>query len=260
MLLAIDVGNTNVKFGVFIGPQLKVQWRIRTSPGRTADEYSALLSTLFADEKMTFRDIDGVAIASSSPASTPDLERLSKITFGMEPLMVHVGLNLGYTVAYNPPTDVGPDRLADAAAVIKKYGSGPMIFIDFGTGTTFNAITRHNIYIGGAICPGITLSWNALFEKASRLSRVDMEIPPQSIGKSTRHALQSGMLHGLVTMVDGMVELFREELKSSDCPVIATGGNLTEVLVRTSKTITHIEPTLTLDGLQIIYERNCTRP
>jgi len=139
---------------------------------------------------------------------------------------------------------------------VQKYGGGPLVFIDFGTGTTFNAINAKNEYLGGAICPGVALSWNALFAKASRLARVEMELPPTAIGKSTRHALQSGMLHGLVTMVDGMVDLFREELEAPNCPVIATGGNLTEVLVETSRTITHVDPTLTLDGLSIVYARN----
>ncbi len=256
MLLAIDAGNTNVKFGIFVGPLLKVQWRIFTHAGRTADEYSSLLSTLFREQQLSFADIDGVVMASSAPGVTPDLERLCKNTFGVEPLKVNAALDLGITVAYNPATDVGQDRLADATAAVHKYGGGPLVFIDFGTGTTFNAISTGNIYLGGAICPGISLSWNALFAKASRLSRVDMELPPSAIGQSTRHALQSGMLHGLVAMVDGMVDHFRAELAAPSCPVIATGGNLTEVLVETSRTITDVNPILTLEGLRIVYERN----
>ncbi len=259
MLLAIDAGNTNVKFGVFDGASLVVQWRIRTHPGRTADEYAALLSTLFSDQSLAFSDVDGVVIASSSPASTPDLERLSYVTFGITPLKVSSALDLGFEVAYMPPTDVGQDRLADATAAIHNYGSGPLIFIDFGTGTTFNAVARDNVYVGGAICPGVSLAWNALFERASRLSRVEMELPPAGIGKTTRHALQSGMLFGLVTMVDGMVEIFRAELEAPNCRVIATGGNLTETLVQSSLTITHVDPTLTLTGLRIIHERNRSR-
>jgi len=256
MLLAIDAGNTNVKFGVFEGASLRVQWRIGTHPGRTADEYAALLSTLFIEKDLQFSDIDGIVIASSSPAVSPDLERLAVANFQIQPLKVSAALDLGVVVAYNPPTDVGPDRLADASGAVHKYGDGPLIFIDFGTGTTFNAIAAGNIYLGGAICPGIALAWNALFAKASRLSRVDMEQPPSGIGKSTRHALQSGMLHGVVTMVDGMVAIFREELSAPDCRVIATGGNLTEILVKSSRTITDVDPNLTLDGLRIVYERN----
>jgi type III pantothenate kinase len=256
MLLAIDAGNTNVKFGVFEGLELRYQWRIRTHPGRTADEYAALLSTLFAAVNMTFADIHGIVLASSAPAATPDLERLAQSTFLHTPLKVTTDLDLGYTVGYNPPGDVGQDRLADAAAAMDKFNGGPLIFIDFGTGTTFNAIDRDNVYVGGAILPGIALSWDALFSRASRLSRVEMELPSGVIGKSTRHAIQSGMLHGLVAMVDGMVDLFRAELGAADCPVIATGGNLTEILVKTSRTITNIEPTLTLEGLRIVYDRN----
>jgi type III pantothenate kinase len=256
MLLAVDAGNTNIKFGVFDGDHLLVQWRIRTHPGRTSDEYAALLSTLFAEKQLRFEQIDGVAIASSAPAATPDIERLSQSTFNIKPLKVNASLDLGVTVTYEPPTDVGPDRLADAAAAVHKYGNGPLIFIDFGTGTTFNAVAGGGTYLGGAICPGIALSWNALFERASKLSRVEMEQPDGAVGRSTRHALQSGMLYGLVTMVDGMVEMFRTELSAPDCSVIATGGNLTEVLVKTSSTITHTDPTLTLDGLRIIHDRN----
>jgi type III pantothenate kinase len=256
MLLAIDAGNTNVKFGVFDGSELRFQWRIRTYPGRTADEYAALLSTLFTAEGVNFKDVHGVIIASSAPAATPDLERLAELSFGARALKVNAALDLGFVVDYSPTTDVGQDRLADTAAVLHKFERGPLIFIDFGTGTTFNAINSENVYLGGAICPGVALAWDALFARASRLSRIDMELPPSSIGKNTRHALQSGMLHGLVTMVDGMVDLFRGELHAPDCPVIATGGNLTSILVQTSRTITHIEPTLTLEGLRIVYDRN----
>jgi type III pantothenate kinase len=256
MLLAIDAGNTNVKFGLFEDEALVAQWRIRTNPSRTADEYAALLRTLFAEQSYSFADIHGTVIASSAPAATPDLERLSREMLKLEPMKVSMSLDLGLTVQYQPPTDVGADRLADAVAAIHKYGDGPLIFIDFGTGTTFNAIAEGNNYLGGAIYPGISLSWNALFERASRLSRVEMERPNSSIGTSTRLALQSGMLYGLVTMVDGMVNMFREELNAPSCKVIATGGNLPEILVTTSKTITDVDLTLTLDGLRVIYEKN----
>lgn len=256
MLLAIDAGNSNVTFGVFDGTDLRATWRIRTTAGRTADEYGSLLQNLFAREGITFPDIGDIAIASVVPSATPDLSRLARLVFRREPLIVSPELDLGLTVAYNPPGDVGADRLVDAVAAIKKYGPAPLIIIDFGTATTFNAVSGQNVYLGGAIWPGIGASWDSLFSNAARLWTVEPLVPEHAIGDSTTHAIQSGMTYALASMVDGMVARFRAEMGVADCPVIATGGQSADLLSTVKTCITHIDPNLTLEGLRNVYERN----
>lgn len=256
MLLALDAGNTNFTFGVFDRDTLAAHWRIRTQPGRTADEYASFLQPLFAQNGLAFADIDGFIAASVVPQSNTDIERLGLRHFASKPLMVSAGLDLGLTVTYQPPTDVGADRLADAVAALTKYGPAPLIFVDFGTATSFNAIAAGGVYLGGALCPGVSVAWEAFFARAARLFRVETAKPPSAIASSTINALQSGMLYGLVAQVDGMVERFRAELGTRDCPVIATGGHITELVASESRTISVVDPLLTLDGLRLIYERN----
>lgn len=256
MLLAIDSGNTHVKFAVFDGENLRATWRIRTQAGRTADEYGSLLQNLFAREGIAFLDVIDIAIASVVPQATPDLARLARIVFRREPLIITPELDLGLTVAYNPPGDVGADRLVDAVAALQKYGPAPLIFIDFGTATTFNAINADNVYLGGAIWPGVAASWETLFSTAARLWSVEPVAPERVIGDSTTHALQSGMTFALASMVDGMVARFREEMGIGDCPVVATGGQAADLLASVKTCITHVDPILTLEGLRFVYERN----
>ena len=256
MLLVIDAGNTNVTFGVYEGRELRVRWRIVTQFGRTADEYTSLLHTLFEHAHIAFADIHDVIIASVVPSSTPDLQRLAQSSFNSDALIVSAKLDMGLTVAYNPPEDVGADRLVDAVAAVAKYGPAPLIVIDFGTATTFNAIGEGDVYLGGAILPGIALSWDTLFARAARLSSVVREVPPNAIGDNTTHAIQSGMTHGLAAMVDGLIKRFQQEMNAPGCPVIATGGHASELLEQVSVSVTHVDPLLTLDGLQIVWERN----
>jgi type III pantothenate kinase len=255
MLLAIDAGNSNVTFAAYDGENQIAHWRIMTHAGRTADEYTSLLDTLFMHENLKLSDMDGVAIASVVPSVTPDLERLANRTFKCRPLIVGSTTDMGIKIAYNPPSDVGADRLVDAVAAIKKYGPAPLIVIDFGTATTFNAIGAGNIYLGGALFPGISLAWESLFTHAARLSAVSREVPPSPIGSNTTHALQSGMTFAVASLVDGMVRRFREEMRTDDCPVIATGGQSAELLASLSTVVTHIDPLLTLDGLMYVWRR-----
>jgi type III pantothenate kinase len=257
MLLALDAGNTNFTFGIFDGEVLRANWRIRTQPGRTADEYASFLQPLFTQSGLKFSDITGFVVASVVPQSNSDIERLGQRHFQSDPLMVSASLDLGVTVAYQPPTDVGADRLVDAAAAIHKYGPAPLIFVDFGTATSFNAIAAGGVYLGGALCPGVSVAWEAFFARAARLFRVETARPPSAIAGNTIHALQSGMLYGLVAQVDGMVERFRAELKAPTCPVIATGGHVTDLIAAESRTITKVDPLLTLEGLRIVYDKNC---
>jgi len=256
MLLAIDAGNTNVTFAVYSGRDLRIHWRISTQQGRTADEYTSLLDTLFGHERLTFADIDDVVIASVVPAVTPDLMRLARKSFGSEPLVIGPAVDMGIDVRYQPPSDVGADRLVDAVAAVAKYGPAPLIVIDFGTATTFNAVGAGDVYLGGAIMPSVALSWDMLYKRAARLTEQPREMPPHVIGGNTTHALQSGMTFGLASMIDGMVAGFRREMNAPDCHVIATGGQAADLLAPISTSITHVDPLLTLDGLRLVWERN----
>jgi len=258
MLLAIDSGNTNIKFGIFDGADLRASWRLRTEVGRTSDQYAALLHTLFGNENFQFGDIDGVIVASSVPAAIPDLQRLSRTAFKREAIHVTPLSDLGLDVAYQPPTDVGADRLIDSLSAVHRYGA-PCIVVDFGTGTTFNVIAPpaepggRPVYLGGAICPGIGLSLDALYARAAKLSSVELVTPDRAIGNTTARALQAGVLFGFAAQVDGLVSRILTELNAPRCPVIATGGHATELIIRETKTITAVEPQLTLQGLQIAY-------
>jgi type III pantothenate kinase len=261
MLLVIDAGNSNVTFGVYDGEILQTHWRIRTETGRTRDEYAAFLGSLFAQSGFLMSAVSGIALASVVPGATPALRQMAQQTFGLEPLEVTAQSDLGLEIGYTPPGDVGTDRLVDAAAAVHKYGA-PCIVLDFGSATTFNAIAAPAspnslpIYLGGAICLGIGLSLETLFAKAAKIPRVELAPPPRAIGGNTVHALQSGIVLGTLSLVDGMIARFQAEMDAPGCPVIATGGHASELLFAASTSITHLEPNLTLDGLRLAFERS----
>jgi len=253
MLLAIDVGNTNITFAVFDGVELRADWRIGTVARRTGDEYAALLITLFAQQRLTLADIDGVAISSVVPATVDALLRFSKKHLGIDdPLVLSAEMDLGIGVDYYPRHDVGADRIANAIGAHVKYG-GKLIVVDLGTGTTLDAVSEDGTYLGGAIAPGIQISLEALFARAAKLTGVQLVPPDKAIGDTTAGSLQSGTIFGFAGMVDSLVDRFQVEM-GGGAKVIATGG-LANVIAEHSRTIEICDEMITLDGLRIIYNR-----
>ena len=258
MLLAIDVGNTNVTIGVFDGARLAHSWRLAALRERTADELGIFLVKLFEQVKVPIEAVDGIAIASVVPPLTRPMEEMCERYFGQTALVVDAS-NAGIPVRYTPVGDVGADRLVDAVAAWEKFGRAagvPLIVVDFGTATTFNAISSKGEYLGGVICPGINISAEALFQRAARLPRVDVRKPAAVIGQNTVGAMQSGLFFGYVEMVDGLVRRLRAELSGGDAAVVVATGGLADVLSSDSVTIQHVDPNLTLDGLRLIWERS----
>lgn len=253
MLLTIDVGNTNLTIGLYEGETLRHHWRLATDHARMPDEYGLQFQGLLTNVGHKPSDLTGVALASVVPPLTMRVIQACREYLKQEPLVVDTGVKTGVRIRYEDPKTVGADRVCDAAAVMKLYG-GPACVVDFGTATTFNAITKEGDYLGGAITAGINLAAEALFTHAAKLPRIDLQRPPNVIGRNTPHAMQSGLLFGYVSMVEGMVARFRVEL-GDDMKVIATGG-LAELVARETPVIEIIAPWLTLDGLRIIWELN----
>jgi type III pantothenate kinase len=252
MLLVIDAGNTNTSLGVYEGEELVAHWRLTTARNRTVDEYGVHARNLFQLAGLDFKTIDAIAIASVVPPLNYTLKRMSEVYFHLTPLFVDHTTELGFRILYEPPGDVGADRLVDAVAAIHKYGS-PCIIVDFGTATTFNAINRDGNYLGGVITPGIMISADALFERTAKLPRVDIKRPQKVIGSSTVTAMQSGLYHGYAGLVDGVLRKMLDELGGAR--VIATGG-LAPLIATGSELIELVDDTLTLEGLRMVYERS----
>ena len=253
MLLAIDVGNTNVVMGLFEGDKLGARWRIRTIHDKTADEYGVLIDQLFRHQGHEPAQVTGAVIASVVPPLTPIFDRVCRDYVGSEPLIVDTGVRTGVRIRYENPREVGADRIAHAAA-IKALHSLPACVVDFGTATTFDAISAEGDYLGGAIAPGIGIAAQALFERTAKLHRVELSRPPSVIGRTTTHSIQSGLLFGYVGLVEGMVARFRAEL-GPKTHVLATGG-LAEVIARETDVIETVDPWLNLHGLRVLYELN----
>jgi type III pantothenate kinase len=253
MLLCIDIGNTNITFGSYEGANLGPRWRIRTIHEKMPDEYGILLDQLFRHRGYRPDQVTGVAVASVVPPLTPVFEQVSRDYVGQEPLVVDAGVKTGVRVRYDNPRDVGADRVVDAAAVKALY-SLPACVVDFGTATTFDAVSADGDYLGGAIAPGIGIAAQALFERTAKLPRVELIRPPSAIGHNTPHAIQSGLLFGYVGLVEGMVARFKAEL-GPGTQVVATGG-LAEIIARETSVIDVVDPWLTLHGLRIVYELN----
>ena len=261
VLLVIDVGNTNVSLGVYDYDDsqgkskgtLSQHWRISTHREQTSDELMISLSALFGTENRRTQEITDVILSSVVPPVVPIWERVSTKLFGQPPQIVGPGMRTGMPVRYENPHEVGADRIVNAVAAFELFG-GPIIAVDFGTATTFDCISGQGEYLGGVICPGIHISMEALFERASKLHRVEIARPKSVIGRTTTGALQSGLLYGYAGLVDSMVGRIREEL-GPDARVIATGG-LARRIAEESTAIEQVAPFLTLDGLRILFEKN----
>lgn len=253
MLLAIDAGNTNVKMGVFRGSDLLVQWRLTTDHNQSSDEYGAQVQKLFDRSSLDINEIDGVAIASVVPPVNPSLTRMVEVLFGLTPLFVDHSTDTGLEIHYDSPSELGADRIVDAVAAVARYGA-PCIVVNFGTATTFNAISSRGEFLGGAISPGLFTCADALYERAAKLPRVEFERPARAIGKSTVQALQSGLYFGYSGLIDRVIEEILESMGGSP-RIIATGG-LANLLRYASQYIDEVDETLTLDGLRLVYERN----
>ncbi len=254
MLLTIDLGNTNLTIGLYDGETLTNHWRLATDQARMPDEYGLQLLGLLQNAGRTPSGLNGIALSSVVPPLTGRVILACREYLKQEPLVVDTGVKTGVRIRYEDPKAVGADRVCDAVAVLQRYG-GPACIIDFGTATTFNALTKEGDYLGGAITAGINLAAEALYGHAAKLQRIDLQLPPSVIGRNTTHAMQSGLIYGYVAMTEGMVARFHEEL-GPEMKVIATGG-LAGLIVPETQVIQIHDPWLTLDGLRMIWQMNC---
>ena len=253
MLLVYDVGNSNIVMGIFKEETCLQSWRLSTDRNQTADEYEIKVRALLENARIAFDEIDDVIISSVVPPLTPILENMVKRCFKLAPMIVEPGIKTGLPILYDNPREVGADRIVNAVGGIALHGY-PLIIIDFGTATTFCVIDDEGRWIGGAISPGIGISAEALFQRASRLPRIELAKPEQVIGRNTVAGMQSGIIYGYVGLVDGIVNRIIEETGMQH-KVVATGG-MAEVIAGISETIDAVDENLTLEGLRLIYSRN----
>lgn len=254
MILVFDVGNTNIVLGVYEGKQLLNSWRISTDKNKTSDEYGILMNQLFVYEGLSFNDIEAVIISSVVPPLMYSLQAVSVKYFKREPIIIGPGIKTGMNIKYDNPKEVGADRIVNAVSAYKKYG-GPLIVVDFGTATTFCAISKEGDYLGGAITPGVGISSEALFQRAAKLPKIQLKKPKTVICKDTVSSMQSGLIYGYAGLVDNIVNKMKEEINGEVKNVVATGG-LATLIASESKAIDTVDKLLTLEGLRIIYEIN----
>ncbi len=254
MLLVFDIGNTNMVLGVYDGDNLVRDWRINTDLNKTSDEYGVLIKSLFDASNISLSVVDAIIVSSVVPAVMHSLENFCRKYCNISPMVVGPGIKTGLNIKYEDPKMVGADRIVNAVAAISKYNC-PVIIIDFGTATTYCAVSKKGEYIGGAISPGMKISSEALFQKASKLPRVELVTPETVICKDTVSAMQAGIIYGYAGQVEKIVGLMKKELKDEGTFVIATGG-LANMISQETNAIDVIDPNLTLEGLRIIYEKN----
>ena len=257
MLLAIDVGNTNIVLGVFDGRDLVQSWRLQSLRERTADELGLLVDGLFAHSRIERLQVRGVILGSVVPPLTPTVIAMAQRYFGVHTLIVDPSASTGMPILYENPWEVGADRIVNSVAAYEKFGrdaKAPLIVVDFGTATTFDAVSARGEYLGGAICPGVQISADALFQRAARLPRIDVRKPETIVGRTTVGAMESGLFYGYVGMVEGLVRRMTDEL-GGHAVCVATGG-LADVIAPETPLIQHVDADLTLHGLRIVWERN----
>jgi type III pantothenate kinase len=254
MLFCIDIGNTNTVFGVTDKNQVLEHWRVRTEKDATADELGILVRNLFKSTEMEMRDITQIIISCVVPTLLNAFEEFSRRYFNITPMIVGPGLKTGMPIHYDNPKEVGADRIVNAVAAYEKYRTG-LVVVDFGTATTFDCVSKEGAYMGGAIAPGVIISCEALFQKASKLPRVEIFAKPKNvIAKDTISSMNVGIIYGYAGLVDGIVNRIKKEV-GHDLTVVATGG-LAPLICEESETIEHVEAFLTLEGLMIIHEKN----
>lgn len=254
MLLLFDIGNTNIVVGLHDFSTLRNTWRVRTDANRTADEYSMIFKNFLQEEGLGFDAITGIMVSSVVPEMQTIITTICERKIKVKPLFVGAGIKTGIHIKVDEPRNAGADLIVSAVATHKKYG-GPAIIVDFGTATTITVVMENGDYLGGAIIPGIELSSKALFGGAAKIPSFRLEMPPRVIGRSTEHAVQSGLIFGYASLVDGMIERMRLELELPDCKVITTGGQA-NIIAPASKHIKKIDPFLLLDGLKFLYDMN----
>ncbi|MCP3979995.1 MAG: type III pantothenate kinase [bacterium] len=253
MLLAVDVGNTQIVLGLFDGEQLRADWRVATRKDTTEDELGALMRALFDGAGQATDAVSGMIVSSVVPNLNGALAATGERYFGQQPLFVEPGIRTGMPILYENPHEVGADRIVNAVAAKAEHGA-PVVVLDFGTATTFDVVSEGGEYLGGVIAPGLGVSAEALFEKAARLHRVDIRRPERVVGRNTEQSIQAGLFHGYAALVRGLLERILDEL-GTDAPVVATGG-LAPVFESELGCVSAVDGGLTLKGLRIIWERN----
>jgi len=259
LLLAVDVGNTEVKLGVFREGALAASWRVASRSEATEEEWALVLDGFFRLGGLEISDLQAVVLSSTVPPLTPVIERSARQYLGHSPLTIRPGVKTGMPILYDSPQDVGPDRIVNGVAAVDAYGA-PVVVVDFGTATTFDAVSPAGEYLGGVIAPGLGISADALFQHAARLPRVEVADPGTAIGRNTIASIQSGLFNGYVALVDGVLEKIFEEYardypEASRPDVVCTGGHAT-LIGPACRRIRHTDPDLTLQGLRILWERN----
>ncbi|MGL5378818.1 type III pantothenate kinase [Clostridium sp.] len=257
MILLVDVGNTNIVLGVYRGTENIASWRISTDAKKTSDEYSIQVMQLFTQSELNPKEVEGIIISSVVPNIMHSLENMIRKSFGINPLVVGPGIKTGINIKYDNPKEVGADRIVNAVAAHDMYKKD-MILIDFGTATTFCAVTKDANYLGGCIVPGVRISSDALFDRAAKLPRVELEVPKNIICKNTITSMQAGILYGYIGQVEYIVKKTKKEMMElgSDEPLVIATGGLANLIANETDVIDKVDSSLTLEGLRIIYEKN----